>query len=147
MIIVVLGNERVSRLFARSSIVRVFCFLAEHGRRRGVDEHLLERPQRAVSRFFFVLREASADGKRETHRARRGDWRDVVLALARQTEHVLNRAAQRVPQLKRELLELLEGLQADPSSARAAAAAPVKEMLRRLGSPDPDWDDWTWVDV
>ena len=48
-------------------------------------------------------------------------------------------------QLKRELLELLEGLQTDPSSARAAAAAPVKEMLRRLGSPDPDWDDWTCV--
>ena len=27
-----------------------------------------------------------------------------------------------------------------------SAAAPVKEMLRRFGSPDPDWDDWTWVD-
>ena len=43
-------------------------------------------------------------------------------------------------ELKRELLELRRALRADPSSATAAAAAPVKEMLRKLGSPNPDWD-------
>jgi|TARA_B110000196_G_C20925271_1_gene557237 hypothetical protein len=43
-------------------------------------------------------------------------------------------------ELKRELLELRRALRADPSSAQAAAAAPVKEMLRKLGSPNPDWD-------
>ena len=43
-------------------------------------------------------------------------------------------------ELKRELLELRRALRADPSSAQAAAASPVKEMLRKLGSPNPDWD-------
>eukprot|EP00964_Phaeocystis_antarctica_P013932 scaffold7663_cov57-Phaeocystis_antarctica.AAC.2 len=43
-------------------------------------------------------------------------------------------------ELKRELLELRRALRADPSSAQAAASSPVKEMLRKLGSPNPDWD-------